>query len=65
MRGCLKSNYSQVNFERNSAGRCFSIRARTSLSVVSSMTSGMMIGRGNGRDQFAVGKRVDPHTNAT
>jgi hypothetical protein len=32
--------------------RCFSTRIRTSASVVSSLTSGMMIGRGNGRDQF-------------
>jgi hypothetical protein len=50
----------QVNFDRYSLGRCFSTKIRTSASVESSMTSGMMIGRGNGRDQFGAG-RAGPH----
>ena len=49
------ARWRQVNFERYSAGRCFSTSILTSASVVSSMTSAMMIGRGNGRDQFALG----------
>ena len=54
------ANWRQVNFARYSLGRCFSTRIRTSASVASSMTSGMMIGRGNGRDQFGAG-RAGPH----
>ena len=49
-----------MNFARYSLGRCFSTITRTSASVASSMTSGMMIGRGNGRDQFGAG-RTEPH----
>ena len=49
------ARWRQVNFERYSAGR-FSTSIPTSASVVSSMTSAMMIRRGNGRDQFALGR---------
>jgi hypothetical protein len=42
-----------VNFARYSAGRCFSTSAGMSASVAIVMTVGMMIGRGNGRDQSA------------
>jgi hypothetical protein len=45
---------SQLNFERYSAGKCFSTRVRTLASVVSSITSGMMIGRGRGRDYLQI-----------
>jgi hypothetical protein len=43
----------------------FSTRIRTSESVVSSMMSGTMIGRGNGRDQFGTGNGAGSSRNAT
>jgi hypothetical protein len=49
------ASWRQLNFARYSAGRCFSTSTRTSASVVTFITSEMMIGRGNGRDQFGAG----------
>src|SRR5215468_9849750 len=50
----MPASWREPNLARYSAGRCFSMSARTSASVSSSMTSGMMIGRGNGCAQFGV-----------
>ena len=41
---------------RQYAGKCRSISSRTSASVISYMTSGMISGRGSGRDQFGLGR---------
>ena len=38
--------------------QCFSTKIRTSASVTSSIRPGIMIGRGNGRDQFGAGNAV-------
>ena len=51
-RRSIPASCRQVNFVRYSAGRCFSTSARTSPSVAISITFGMTIGRGKGRDQF-------------
>jgi len=49
------ASWRQVNLERYSAGKCFSTSARTSASVSSVSTSGMIRGRGKGRDQSGRG----------
>jgi anti-sigma regulatory factor (Ser/Thr protein kinase) len=48
------------NLARYSAGKCLSNSTRTSPSVASCITSGMMIYRGKGCDQFGAGKGSTP-----
>ena len=46
------------NPDRLCLRQCFSTKIRTSASVTSSIRPGIMIGRGNGRDQFGAGNAV-------
>jgi hypothetical protein len=50
------ASWRHVNFDLYSAGRCFSIRARTSAKVSRVRMSGMVSGPRHGRDQSGRGK---------